>query len=446
HAPVGGPGGPPHDRPRGIADSVRSDAHPRWPHLGDGNDDWQRGNRRRTVTDSAHRLRPRPSSGGACLCPREGCGPTMARAGSLSRETIIQSMVEDLRELPYVHSFWEGGAAAFNRVDTWSDLDLYAVVDDGMVPATFEVVEKSLTALSPIQIRHEVAWPAASGISQRFYRLERATEFLLIDLAVLKASAPDKFLVPQIHGDAVFLFNKQNAISIPSFDAEAFIRGLLDRRKRLVERMALFGPFVEKEILRGNHLEALEFYRALVLPSLVEALRMRHGPRHYDFRMRYVHRELRPDLQCLDHPPRHRDPGHVLVRLPGVQGPDPDDRRLACGGRRGRGRRLHGERPRRAPQHRVLHHVPLRGPVGNPRVPGPPSASLVSFVPARCRFPPGPRPVRLEELLRPRERRDGAHDRLPRPGLGDRLWRVPARHGPRERAACGGLVIRREPP
>jgi len=212
----------------------------------------------------------------------------MARKGSLSRETIIQSMAEDLRELPYVHAFWEGGAAAFNRVDTWSDLDLYVVVDDSMVPATFEVVERSLTALSPIQIRHEVAWPAASGISQRFYRLERATEFLLIDLAVLKASAPDKFLVPQIHGDAVFLFNKQNAISIPSFDAEAFIRGLLDRRKRLVERMALFGPFVEKEILRGNHLEALEFYRALVLPSLVEALRMRHGPRHYDFRMRYV--------------------------------------------------------------------------------------------------------------------------------------------------------------
>src|SRR5216117_946529 len=87
----------------------------------------------------------------------------MARAGSLSRETIIQSMVEDLRELPYVHAFWEGGAATFNRVDTWSDLDLYAVVDDGMVPATFEVIEKSLTALSPIQIRHEVAWPAASG-------------------------------------------------------------------------------------------------------------------------------------------------------------------------------------------------------------------------------------------------------------------------------------------
>jgi hypothetical protein len=33
---------------------------------------------------------------------------------------------------------------------------------------------------------------------------------------------------------------------------------------------------------------------ALILPSLVEALRMQHGPVHYDFRMRYVNRELPP--------------------------------------------------------------------------------------------------------------------------------------------------------
>src|SRR5437016_444556 len=60
--------------------------------------------------------------------------------------------------------------------------------------------------------------------------------------------------------------------------------------------MELFGPFVPKEILRGNKLEALEFYRALVIPALVEALRMRFGPRHYDFRMRYVYRELPPNV------------------------------------------------------------------------------------------------------------------------------------------------------
>ena len=221
---------------------------------------------------------------------------SVAKKDGLSREMIIRSLTDALRPLPYVHALWEGGAAAFNRVDAWSDIDLYVVVEDGMVPPTFEAIENVLTALSPIQIRHEVSWPAPSGIFQRFYRLENASEFLLVDLAVLKVSAPDKFLVREIHGDAVFHFNKRGAVSIPPLDQEAFVRGLLDHRKRLVERMELFGPFVDKELRRGNPLEALEFYRALVLPSLVEALRIRYGPRHYDFRMRYVYRELPPEL------------------------------------------------------------------------------------------------------------------------------------------------------
>src|SRR5437870_12111773 len=96
--------------------------------------------------------------------------------------------------------------------------------------------------------------------------------------------------------EAVFLFNKGDSIKIPPLDREAFVQGLLDHRRRLRERMELFGPLVEKELLRGHRLEALEFYRALVVPSLVGALRMRYGPRHYDFRMRYVYRELPPDV------------------------------------------------------------------------------------------------------------------------------------------------------
>jgi len=188
----------------------------------------------------------------------------MARSEELSRLSIVHGMTEALEPLSFVHAFYEGGAAAFHRIDVWSDIDLYIVVDDALVPDTF--------------------------------RLEKAGEFLLVDLAVLTVSAPDKFLVRQIHGDVVFLFNKGDSIKIPPLDREAFIRGLLDHRRRLRERMELFGPFVEKELLRGHMLEALEFYRALVVPSLVGALRMRYGPRHYVFRMRYVYRELPPDV------------------------------------------------------------------------------------------------------------------------------------------------------
>ena len=220
----------------------------------------------------------------------------MAKTTPLTRDSIIRALTAELQPLPSVHAFWEAGAAAFNRIDEWSDIDLYIVVDDDKIPETFAAVEKTLTALSPIQRKHAEAWPSTSGIEQAFYRLAKTDEYLLVDLAIMKRSAPDKFLAREIHGDAVFLFNKRDVVEIPPLDMEGFVRALLDRRKRVIERMELFGPFVPKEIHRGNWLEALEFYRALVLQSLVEALRMRYGPLHYDFRMRYVYRELPKDV------------------------------------------------------------------------------------------------------------------------------------------------------
>lgn len=220
----------------------------------------------------------------------------MRRGTDLSRDAIIAALTAALRPLPFVHAFYEGGSAAFNRVDSWSDIDLYIVVDDGAVPQTFLAVENTLASLSPIRINQSVSWPPATGIHQRFYHLEGSSEFLVVDLAVLTASAPDKFLVREIHGDPAVLFDKDGTTRPPAFDKEGFVRGLLERRRRLAEQMELFGPFVKKELLRGNALEAIEFYRGYVLRFLVEALRMGHGPMHYDFRMRYVHRELPPDV------------------------------------------------------------------------------------------------------------------------------------------------------
>jgi len=215
----------------------------------------------------------------------------MAKKARLSRTSIIRALTAELQPLRFVHAFWEAGAAAFDRIDEWSDIDLYIVVDDAAaVVETFLVVEKTLTALSPIRIKHEVSWPPTSGIYQKFYRLSATSEFLL--LAVMTLSAPDKFLVREIHVDAVFLFNKGDTVRVPPLDAEAFVRGLLERRRRLTERIELFGPFVPKEIHRGNWLEALDFYRGIVLQSLVEAISMHYVPFHHDFRMRYVYREL----------------------------------------------------------------------------------------------------------------------------------------------------------
>ncbi len=220
----------------------------------------------------------------------------MPEAPSVGYEDIVRALTAALEPLAFVDAMWEGGAAAFHRLDAWSDVDLYVVAADDRVPETFRAIEDALKRLSPIRHQYEPAWPPESGIAQALYRLERASEYLLVDLAVLKRSAPDKFLEPELHGTAIFAFNKGNVIRLPPLDAGAFVKKLLERRDRLEMRMALFGPFVSKELHRGNALGALEAYQRIVLDSLIQVLRMRYHPAHYSFNVRYLPFELPPDV------------------------------------------------------------------------------------------------------------------------------------------------------
>jgi hypothetical protein len=58
---------------------------------------------------------------------------------------------------------WEGGAAAFKRVDQWSDIDLQVDVADDRVADTFAVIEKTLTKLSPIGLKYALPSPTWHG-------------------------------------------------------------------------------------------------------------------------------------------------------------------------------------------------------------------------------------------------------------------------------------------
>jgi hypothetical protein len=217
----------------------------------------------------------------------------LSKRKPLTRDYIIRKLFNSLEPLSYVHAFWEGGAAAYGRFDEWSDIDAYVVVDDDAVGRTFSVVESTLEAMSPVERKLPVPNPYP-GVAQAFYKLSGASEYLLIDLAVIKLSAPDKFLEPELHGDLVFYFNKGDVIKATHLDEVALAKKMRERRDRLQLRIEMFNNFVQKEINRGNQLEALEYYRTITLATIVELLRMEHFPPHYEFRMRYVHYELPP--------------------------------------------------------------------------------------------------------------------------------------------------------
>ena len=210
----------------------------------------------------------------------------------VTRNALIKTLVEALKPLDYVHAFYESGAIAFNRLDEWSDVDLYVVVDDGKADDVFVAVEAALRSLSPIRQKFaipQLPWP---GVSQAFYKLEWASEYLLIDLAVIALSGPEKFLAPEIHGKAVFYFNKSDRVKVPNVDKEELAKTLKQRLLRLKDRFAMFNVFVQKEINRGNYLEALVLYYSMTLGSVVDVLRIRYSPFHHDFKTRYVQHEL----------------------------------------------------------------------------------------------------------------------------------------------------------
>jgi hypothetical protein len=212
-----------------------------------------------------------------------------------TRERIIRAVVEALRPLDFVQAVWEGGAAAFGRVDEWSDIDFMVAADDDSIAECFEHAEAALKALSDFDMVYEVPQPPV-GFTQKFYHLENTSRFLLIDLAVAKMSQQEKFLESEVHGHAVVHFDKKGVTNVQPIDPTEFQEKLRKTLQATKIRFDFLRAFFEKELNRGNYLEALDFYLNVVLGQLVLVLRIKHAPFHYSFRSKYVYRDLPRDV------------------------------------------------------------------------------------------------------------------------------------------------------
>jgi hypothetical protein len=214
----------------------------------------------------------------------------------ISRSDIIQALFEAFEPLAYVLAFWEAGAAAFDRVDQWSDLDLQLVVNDNCVSKAVACVEQTLASISPVAARFEVPQPTWHGHWQAFYQLRDASPYHLVDLCIMKASSPEKFIQPEIHGHARVLFDKADVVHAAPLATEAFAANLQHRLDGLRAGFFMSKSFVEKELLRGHLLDAFAYYQGLALRPLIEVLRIRYKPSHYNFGNRYLYVELPAEI------------------------------------------------------------------------------------------------------------------------------------------------------
>ncbi|MDQ7798659.1 MAG: hypothetical protein RDU76_06915 [Candidatus Edwardsbacteria bacterium] len=220
----------------------------------------------------------------------------MMNENKLQREQIIKTVVDALEPLNYVHTLWQGGAAAFGRVDQWSDIDFMVIADREAITKVFEAVESAWDKMIGIEKTFEVPQPTSHGFFQKFYRLKNTSPFLLIDFAVGDLDKPDKFLEPEIHGNPIVHFDRKNIIASQPLDREKFRKNMMLVLERNKAKMDIFELFFDKEFNRGNYVDAFDFYYNFALGGLLAVLRMKHSPYHYTFRTKYINYDLPPEV------------------------------------------------------------------------------------------------------------------------------------------------------
>jgi len=213
---------------------------------------------------------------------------------TVNRPDLVTSLRQALEACPEVDAAWEGGSAAFDTHDELSDIDVVAVVADNALDHVFANVEAALGALSPVALR--VDMPPSPGWRQKFYRLRDASEFLVVDLVLLRRSDPLQFREVELHGNGRTWIDRRGLHGETHLDLPADAAAARARVPALRDNFAMFQHLATKERLRVQAVEALHFYQAFALRPLVEALRLLHCPQRRVFSVRYLARDLPPKV------------------------------------------------------------------------------------------------------------------------------------------------------
>jgi predicted nucleotidyltransferase len=212
------------------------------------------------------------------------------------RPEIVDALTRALEPIEDVRAAWMMGSIAFDRLDSLSDIDLVLDVTPERVESAWDVIEKTLAAMAPLDYRYEIPQPTWHGHEQRFFHLADTPRHLLVDVVIMKSGQEPRFDEVERHGTPVVLFDKDGIVSSTHVDpaeTQAKLRARLEAIKQL---LPLAYSLVDKEIERERSLDAFGFYQRFVVDNLVVLARMKHDPNRFDFGFRYLSLDLPEDV------------------------------------------------------------------------------------------------------------------------------------------------------
>jgi hypothetical protein len=204
-----------------------------------------------------------------------------------SRNDLLKEIVNETETWPFAIACWEGGAAANNKLDSYSDIDLIVCVEDKNVEESFLNIKNRLQSLAEIEHPWRVPEPTWNGFSQCYYKLKESPDYFFIDLVIIKKSSFKPF-ESERHGNPVVHYDRAKILTITSADTSEFWHKIKLRLENLSNSLPFYNAIVIKELKRNHPLDALAFYRQIVA-AYVELLGMKYRPFKHDFGLRYSH-------------------------------------------------------------------------------------------------------------------------------------------------------------
>ncbi|MDF2540792.1 MAG: hypothetical protein K0S47_510 [Herbinix sp.] len=207
----------------------------------------------------------------------------------IHKAMIIDTLRERLEPLSYVYAMWLEGADASGLADEYSDIDLYIDFEDEYEQQVYEVVEKTLIELAPIDYQHNMNHPHPK-LRQRVYHLMGTSEFMMIDFCYqLHSREKEEYIY--IEGNLVesakVIFDKADIIRFQKENKEAYEKHNAARLEECRYRYTQHCR-VLKYVRRRQYLEAYAYYNRYVLEPLIDLLRLIHTPANADYYLLHI--------------------------------------------------------------------------------------------------------------------------------------------------------------
>lgn len=209
----------------------------------------------------------------------------------ITRQQIIKQLKSGLEKNSFVFAFWLEGADVHNRVDPYSDIDIWLDVKDGNENEVFKLIELILSKLGKIDFCHEKPHPHPK-IRQKFFHLAKTSKFLIIDICLQKHSRVFYYTKGNKDEKVKVIFDKKSVITFKPMDRKKFMTSKQARMKEIIKNFDFFQTWIDKSIKRKNFLEALYYYQEKTLKPLVEILRIKFEPTKMDFYLKDISKDI----------------------------------------------------------------------------------------------------------------------------------------------------------